>query len=126
MSQQCRTTIAPPVITLHQEIFRKTLTVFLRSKYQKNIDFKIHRSNAIDHYTLNFSTVEDNSKNENICKKCADSSIELIKEKNRVESLKKIKLTLTDMLKMERKTVAKLQKEIDNLKTEIEKINMVR
>lgn len=67
----------------------------------------------------------DNSKDRNICKKCIDSSIEIMREKSKVESLKMSQTKLSDMLKMERRKIAKMQMEIDELKIENEQFNMV-
>lgn len=68
----------------------------------------------------------DNSNHENICKKCEDLGVDLIKEKCKLKSLKTLNEKLNNKLRMERQKIAKMQKEIDKLKVDNEKFNMVQ
>lgn len=74
----------------------------------------------------NFSTTKNNTNYTAICKKCVDLSIEVEKKESKVNILKKKQLELTNALKTERRASAKMQKEMDTLKTENEKLKVVR
>lgn len=74
----------------------------------------------------NFSTFRNNTNYTAICKKCVDLSIEVEKKGSTVNILKKKQLELRNALKTERSTIAKMQKEMDKLKTENENLKVVR
>lgn len=67
----------------------------------------------------------DENIDENICQQCVNLNVILLKETKRVKTLKNRRSHLYKMLQKERQTIKKMQKEINKLKAENEKFNLV-